>query len=139
MRIAFRIAVLGALIVVCQSADAKAAQAGAQGNEGRALFGKYCASCHGASARGDGPAADALKARPGDLTQFAKRNGGIFPVEKTRRLIDGHDAVRSHGSVEMPVWGDAFQVREGLTESAAKGRVEAIMYYLQSIQEKPRP
>lgn len=137
MRRTFGIAILSAVVAVFQPhLDAKTAQA-LQPNEGRLLFVKYCASCHGTSAHGDGPAAEALRVKPADLTQFALRNGGIFPVERTRRMIDGRDpGARAHGNLEMPVWGDAFQIREGLTESAARGRIEAIVYYIGSIQQR---
>ena len=91
MRRALGTAVLFGVVAILQSPlDAKAAQ-GSQPTEGRQLFVKYCASCHGTSARGDGPAAEALRVKPADLTQFAARNSGLFPVERTRRMIDGRD------------------------------------------------
>ena len=129
---------IGSLAAAIIGLSPHAAANAAQGppTDGRALFATYCASCHGKTGRGDGPAAEALRIKPADLTQFALRNGGIFPNEKVRRLIDGRDAVRAHGNIEMPIWGDAFQIREGLSESAAKGRIEAIMYYLGSIQQR---
>jgi len=43
---------------------------------GADLFRTYCASCHGTSARGDGPLADSMRRRPANLTEIAKRNGG---------------------------------------------------------------
>ena len=130
---------IGSLAATIVGVSPHPAASAAQGppTDGRVLFATYCASCHGKTGRGDGPAAEALRIKPADLTQFALRNGGIFPNEKVRRLIDGRDAgVRAHGNIEMPIWGDAFQIREGLSESAAKGRIEAIMYYLGSIQQR---
>ncbi|MBI5209879.1 MAG: cytochrome c [Elusimicrobia bacterium] len=52
-------------------------------DEGRALFERQCASCHGASGKGDGPAAGTLKPPPRDLTSAGGwKNGptlsGIF-------------------------------------------------------------
>ena len=43
---------------------------------GKEMFQAYCASCHGADAKGDGPAAAALKSKPANLTELAKNNGG---------------------------------------------------------------
>ncbi len=45
----------------------------AQGNaeKGKTLFAQYCASCHGASGKGDAPAAAALNPKPKDLTDKA--------------------------------------------------------------------
>ena len=36
--------------------------------EGKKLYGQYCASCHGQSGKGDGPAAAALNPKPRDHT-----------------------------------------------------------------------
>jgi mono/diheme cytochrome c family protein len=46
---------------------------------GSEMFKEYCASCHGADARGRGPAAPALKASPADLTVLSRNNHGKFP------------------------------------------------------------
>ena len=105
--------------------------------EGRALFATYCASCHGVSARGDGPIASSLRVRPGDLTQFAAKNGGVFPAAKTGRIIDGRD-VGAHGNPDMPVWGRVFRSSQGAVDAnaQAKARVAAIVRFLESIQER---
>ena len=108
---------------------------GAQSEEGRRLFTTYCASCHGTAARGDGPVADTLRVRPADLTQLAK--DGPFVADRVHRIIDGRDRyVKAHGSLEMPVWGDAFKRRDGLSEEGVKARIEAIVRYLQSVQRR---
>ena len=39
--------------------------------QGKEEFTRYCASCHGLTAKGDGPMADQLKKAPADLTQLA--------------------------------------------------------------------
>jgi mono/diheme cytochrome c family protein len=102
---------------------------------GDALFKTYCGTCHGTSAKGDGPLADSLRFRPADLTAIAKRNGGKFDTDKVYRTIDGRDAVKGHGGTDMPVWGDAFKrSREGYSEKAVKVRIQAIVDYLKSIQ-----
>jgi mono/diheme cytochrome c family protein len=103
---------------------------------GAALFRTYCASCHGTDARGAGPMTTQLRRLPPSLTSFAVRNGGVFPGERVHRIIDGRD-IASHGTMEMPVWGDAFRrTREGLSEEAAAARIDAIVRYLESIQER---
>ena len=103
---------------------------------GRALFTTYCASCHGVSGRGNGPAAEALRHRPADLTQFAARNGGVFNGARIHRFIDGRTVITAHGTMEMPVWGDAFKWREGLPEDGIAVRIDALVQYLESIQER---
>ena len=102
---------------------------------GRMLFATYCASCHGIGGRGNGPAAEELRRRPADLTQFAKRNGGVFNGVRIHTIVDGR-AVKAHGTMEMPVWGDAFKWREGLPEEGIKVRIDALVRYLESIQER---
>ena len=104
-------------------------------DSGRELFRTYCASCHGFVGRGDGPAAAELRNRPVDLTQFAKRNAGVFNQALLQRVIDGR-TVKAHGTTEMPVWGDAFKWHQGLPEEAIQARIEAIVRYIESIQER---
>jgi mono/diheme cytochrome c family protein len=103
---------------------------------GSRLFRTHCAPCHGASGRGNGPVADQLRRMPPDLTKFTGRNGGMFPGERVRRIIEGR-GVPSHGDREMPVWGDVFRIpREGGAMSPEAARIDAIVRYLQAIQER---
>ena len=113
------------------------AEAVVSGSTGSDVFKSYCGSCHGQSARGDGPLADALRFRPADLTRIAKRNNGKFEGEKVFRIIDGRQAVKGHGGTDMPVWGDAFkQSSDGYSEAAIKARIQSLVAYLESIQVK---
>lgn len=108
----------------------------AANDTGSQLFRTYCASCHGTTGRGNGPLADQLRRMPPDLTQFTRRNGGMFPSERVYRIIDGRD-VPTHGDREMPVWGDAFRaVSGGSSAAAVKARIDAIVRYLEGIQER---
>ena len=102
---------------------------------GRALFMTFCASCHGALGRGDGSVAGDLRTPPADLTQLATRNGGVFNAARIHNIVDGR-AVRAHGTMEMPVWGDAFKWREGLPEEAIRASIDAIVRYVEWIQER---
>jgi mono/diheme cytochrome c family protein len=103
---------------------------------GSRLFRTYCASCHGTAGRGDGPMAMQLRRMPPDLTQFTKRNGGVFPSELVYRIVDGRE-VMSHGDRDMPVWGDAFRmVTGGPGTGVVKARIDAIVRYLAGIQER---
>lgn len=131
------LAVAGVLAIAAAAAPAQSARTGPEMRAaGRALYMEHCASCHGAAARGDGPAADSLRRAPANLTSFSRANGGVFPSEQTRRIIDGR-GVPSHGSVEMPVWGTVFKAATptggGL---AVQDRIDAIVAYLESIQER---
>jgi len=49
--------------------------------EGKTLFGKHCASCHGKTGHGDGSKAAQLKTDPGDMSSAAfqgQTDGSIF-------------------------------------------------------------
>jgi mono/diheme cytochrome c family protein len=104
--------------------------------DGRELFTTYCASCHGTSGEGNGPAAAAMRRTPPDITRIALTNGGAFPTDRVRRIIDGRE-VEAHGDRDMPVWGDAFKAtRSGRSEASVRARIEAIVRYLMSIQRR---
>lgn len=80
--------------------------------------------------------ASQLRPAPPDLTQFTRRNGGTFPRERVYRIIDGRD-VSVHGSGDMPVWGDVFKTLPGgSSPNAVKARIDAIVKYLEGIQER---
>jgi mono/diheme cytochrome c family protein len=76
---------------------------------GRDMYLRYCASCHGADGRGDGPLAGALTKTPADLTQLAKSNGGRYDERAVMAVIDGRRQVAAHGTRDMPVWGVIFE------------------------------
>ena len=103
--------------------------------DGPAMFQEYCAACHGKQARGDGPAAAALKTVPADLTRISARNGGKFPGTKVRRYIEGLDEIAAHGNRDMPMWG---QVLRGTSADRAdvQIRVENLTKYIESLQQK---
>jgi mono/diheme cytochrome c family protein len=114
------------------------AEAPLTGETGDELFRTYCASCHGRSAKGDGPISEHLRSRPADLTLIARRAGGKFDTEKVHRIIDGRQPVSGHGGPDMPVWGDAFK-RAGRTgtEDAVSARIRSIVEHLRSLQVLP--
>jgi hypothetical protein len=69
---------------------------------------------------------------PPNLTTLAQRNGGPFPRDRVRGVIEGA-GVRAHGDREMPVWGTLFRrARPG--DPGAAARIDAVVDFLQSIQ-----
>lgn len=78
---------------------------------GRREYMSNCASCHGATGRGDGINKPWLTRTPADLTVLAKANGGVFPIAHVYEAIDGRRDVAAHGSREMPVWGIDYNVK----------------------------
>ena len=103
---------------------------------GQDMFREYCAVCHGVEAKGDGPAADALKTQPPDLTQIARKNGGTFPEIRVQNIIKGEtDEPSEHGSQEMPVWGAIFR-HMGTSQDMANVRVYNLVKYIEELQAK---
>ena len=77
-------------------------------DQGMGLYRAWCQSCHGESAKGDGPMADLMTIVPPDLTQLAAANDGVFPVFRVVRQIDGRDPMLAHGG-DMPLFGQLFE------------------------------
>lgn len=103
---------------------------------GKEMFTSYCASCHGKDAKGDGPAAPALKQLPANLTQLAKQNGGKYPGDKVTSILRGQAHLMAHGDQDMPVWGPVFWRMSQGHEEIVQMRIANLNRYLESIQEK---
>ncbi|HVP29296.1 MAG TPA: cytochrome c [Myxococcota bacterium] len=121
------------------AAHAATAQEVTVAEVGKDYFERYCSGCHGLDGKGDGPFASYLKTPPPDLTTLAKRNGGVFPDQKVAAIVDGRDPRVSHGTREMPIWGERFGTTMGgdpFKQSAIRGQVALFVAYLRSIQQK---
>jgi mono/diheme cytochrome c family protein len=104
---------------------------------GADLYRMYCASCHGVTARGDGPLAASMRRTPPNLTEIAKRHKGTYPGELVFKIIDGRQRVPGHGGPDMPVWGDAFmRTSDATDESSVRFRIQALVDYLETIQAR---
>jgi mono/diheme cytochrome c family protein len=101
--------------------------------DGAQLFQSVCAACHGKMAKGDGPAAPALKGMAADLTVLSHDNHGQFPTARVQATLQGKGS-KVHGSEEMPMWGEIFK-RTGNNSQAAL-RIANLVSYLKSIQVK---
>jgi mono/diheme cytochrome c family protein len=104
----------------------------------------HCAACHGADGKGSGPVSRVLKIAPPDLTRIAKRNGGVFPEAMVFGTISGLNMPASHGTREMPVWGNEFvgETLEGSVSieeaqeavSDVTDRIRRLVKFIESIQ-----
>jgi mono/diheme cytochrome c family protein len=111
---------------------------------GKGSFVRYCAECHGADAKGDGPKAAALDPKPADLTLLSKNSGGSFPSARVTGILDGSQPIAAHGSAKQPVWGHPFGAGEqaaggnpgGANQGVGRQRIQLIEQYLESVQEK---
>lgn len=138
--------VLKAVLAAAAIAGLAATGVQAQESAGRQEYMIACAGCHGESAKGTGPIAGLLKIKTPDLTKMTARNGGKFPFEYAVWMIDGRKLIRTHGTADMPVWGDRFMASANKAESATeipetrelivRGRILSLVMYLESIQQK---
>ena len=108
--------------------------------DGEKYFRRYCASCHGIHGTGDGPVASSLSKPPANLRMLSDKYGSPLPTAKLADIIDGRDAVRAHGTAEMPVWGERLYAM-GQGERGELGISEIIgkiVAYLDTIQDRRR-
>ena len=104
---------------------------------GAEIYQRYCASCHGADGRGDGPAAATLDPLPSDLTAIARRRAGKFPHSEIHEIVDGRAVLPAHGTRAMPVWGYEFEAgapQAAPGRAAAQSMTQRLVTYLQSLQ-----
>ena len=55
---------------------------------GKTVYQDNCASCHGATGKGDGPLKVYLVKAPSDLTTITQRNHGTFPQQRLWEIIE---------------------------------------------------
>jgi len=107
---------------------------------GGLLFESFCSSCHGGDAKGQGQLAAFLAIHPPDLTRLAVENGGVFPVSRVVRQIDGRDPTLVHGGV-MPFFGEYFDLPDSAIPAETgqpiltAGPIADMTAWLESVQE----
>ncbi len=109
---------------------------------GKREYDNNCAACHGSSGKGNGPYAELLRKSPPDLTMMAKRNGGVFPMSRAYEVIEG--AGVGHGTRDMPIWGQDYNVKAAEyymdvpynPEAYVRTRILALVEYLNRLQTK---
>jgi mono/diheme cytochrome c family protein len=103
---------------------------------GKQMFTQYCAACHGADAKGNGPARAALKVPAANLTTLAKRHGGSFPYDYVTKVLQFGPGFATHGSSDMPTWGPIFRYMDNYNNAAVEKRIKNLCDYLNSLQQK---
>ena len=103
---------------------------------GKAMYVNYCAPCHGVDGMGAGPVASARKASPTNLTVLSRNNHGKFPDSHIVTVLNNGADVKSHGSVEMPVWGPILGKMNVSNSQDRMLRISNLSRYLDSMQVK---
>jgi mono/diheme cytochrome c family protein len=102
---------------------------------GRGMYVSYCASCHGTTGKGDGPAATALKSRPADLTRLSASHGGKYPSDYVANILQEETQMASHGSADMPIWGPIFRSVSSAGQEEVRLRMYNLNQYLASLNK----
>jgi mono/diheme cytochrome c family protein len=141
------ILVIATLMMMGASGIASAAEK-LKVDPGKREYENSCALCHGRDGKGTGAINDLLKTKPADLTTLAKKNNGVFPVERVYATIDGRDMVKAHGDRDMPAWGNRYSSDSAKAaeyymdapyydgEMFARSRILYLIDYLNRIQVK---
>jgi mono/diheme cytochrome c family protein len=105
---------------------------------GQQMYATYCAVCHGADGRGNGPAATALKTDPTDLTVLSRTHGGVFPSDHVQAVLKFGVETPAHGSADMPIWGNLMVTLDGNNPHSAMEvhqRIVNLTSYLKQMQK----
>ncbi|MBT8457511.1 MAG: cytochrome c [Rhodobacteraceae bacterium] len=121
------------------------AAAFAQQSIGQQEYMNSCAQCHGVDGTGGGPMVGYLTGSMPDLTTLQSENDGVFPVTKVYSVIDGTMAGGSHGSREMPIWGNRYRFKGAAAanpdfstdeaETFTRFRILALTEYVSTLQQ----
>lgn len=139
-----RVLVFSAMVLVINSAAVAASKEKDKADLGKQEYLNSCAVCHGADGKAQTQAMDILKVAPPNLSQLSKKNGGVFPMARVYETIDGRLDVKSHGTREMPMWGQRYSVEAAPiyddysynAEVSARARILSVIDYLYRLQEK---
>jgi mono/diheme cytochrome c family protein len=105
-------------------------------NNGKQMYGSYCAPCHGVTGRGNGPMAASLKAQPADLAVLKRNNGGKFPDARIFSILQFGTETPSHGTADMPVWGPVLGKMNQANPEERVLRISNLSRYLETIQAR---
>jgi len=103
---------------------------------GQETFLKYCASCHGKTAKGDGPAAFVFRTPPPDLTTLSRRHEDKFPAGYVGVVLTFGKSFASHGSEDMPIWGSRFKTLDSVHDPTGQQHIDDVVAYIRSLQVK---
>jgi mono/diheme cytochrome c family protein len=104
-------------------------------SSGQEMYSHYCAACHGAEGRGNGPAVKGLNAHPTNLTMLAATNSGKFPANSVVTVLRYGTESPEHTSNGMPVWGPVFRsMNSSNPTSEEMQRISNLTRYLDTLQ-----
>lgn len=129
-----------AILILAALTRIAAAQSGTWATilrEGADEYKESCVACHGTDAKGGGELGQKLFKKPTDLTEIAKRTGGVFPFRRVFEIIAGDQPVEGHDTIHMPKYAERMKgtdFQPGYYR--AHLRILELAHYLESIQVK---
>lgn len=102
---------------------------------GAELYRQNCAVCHGSDLQGGTPAPSPYRTPPG-LTRLAPLLASESLDAYLSRVLQNGVVIPDHGPAEMPVWGTAFRLGEGLNQRQVNERIANLAAYIMSRQKK---
>jgi mono/diheme cytochrome c family protein len=100
------------------------------------MYTAYCAVCHSQDGKDNGPATEAPKVPPPELTVLAQKNGGKYPSMRVASIIRGEAALPANGTKEMPVWGSLFWNMSQGHPGEVQQRIANLNGYIDSLRAK---
>ena len=101
---------------------------------GAQMYQSYCASCHGAQGKGNGPAVEFLQTPAPDLTKLSLMNGGEYPEARVFAKLRRSSHSGDNASLTMPDWDRLFRSLH-FDRSYVNLREYNLTTYIQSLQE----
>jgi mono/diheme cytochrome c family protein len=142
--LSIRVMLLAAMTVGLSGAATAAGKDKPKVDMGKQEYVNSCAVCHGVDGKAQTQVMDILKVAPPNLRQLSKKNGGVFPMARVYETIDGRVDVKSHGTRDMPIWGQRYSSEatpmyddyQFNAEVAARARILGLVDYLYRMQDK---
>ncbi|HEX9162594.1 MAG TPA: cytochrome c [Thermoanaerobaculia bacterium] len=98
---------------------------------GAQMYSDYCAVCHGAQGKSDGPAVAFMKSPPPQLSTLANRNSGKYPALYVAGILRMGSRSHSTATINMPAWDVLFRAHN----RDAHLRISNLTTYIESLQE----
>ena len=103
---------------------------------GKAMYGSYCAPCHGVDGKGNGRLSASLKRTPANLTLLSKNNGGVYPATHVIGVLGHGTSLSGHDQSGMPSWASALGNIDQSNKLDAPLRISNLSKYLETLQTK---
>jgi mono/diheme cytochrome c family protein len=128
--------VAAATLFASDSKNVTIQTAKASADDGKAMYGNYCAPCHGVDGKGNGPISSSLKRTPTNLTQLSKNNGGVFPEFHVIGVLGHGTSASGHDQSGMPAWAPTLGKIDQNNKLDAPLRISNLTKYVETLQTK---